>query len=136
MLIYFFVILYIIIYIIFTEQIQTICSKSEPNMNYSLEYIAQTLKDARKAQGLSQADLGAKAGIPQSHISKVENGDVDLRISSLVELARVLKLELELVPRGAVTAVRVIADMHQSQFNINDIGIVKPAYSLDDDEYD
>ena len=105
-------------------------------MNYSLEYIAQTLKDARKAQGLSQADLGAKAGIPQSHISKVENGDVDLRISSLVELARVLKLELELVPRGAVTAVRVIARVHQSKPEGNDFGSVKPKFSLDDDEYE
>ncbi len=77
-------------------------------MAYTTEHIAHTLKDARKAQGLSQRALGAKAGVPQSHISKIENGAVDLRASSLVELARVLDLELMLVPRKAVPAVQAI----------------------------
>ena len=48
------------------------------------------------------------AGVPQSHISKIENGGVDLRISSLVALARVLDLELTLVPRKTVPVVSAI----------------------------
>ena len=74
-------------------------------MTYAIEHIARTLKNAREARGLSQRALGARAGIPQSHISKIEKGAVDLRVSSLVELARVLDLELELVARKALPAV-------------------------------
>lgn len=77
-------------------------------MVYATEHIANTLRDARKTRGLSQRALGAKAGVPQSHISKIENGAVDLRTSSLVELARVLDLELMLVPRKAIPAVQAI----------------------------
>jgi len=45
---------------------------------------------------------------PRSHISKVEKGAVDLRLSSLIELARALDLEFMLVPRPVVPAVRSI----------------------------
>ena len=110
------------------------------NMKYSIDQTAHTLKDARKSLGLSQFELSAKSGIPQSHISKIENGAVDLRVSSLVELARVLNLELELVPRSAITAVRAITRqskkmaLAQSRSDIYEIGTVKPKFSLEDDE--
>lgn len=85
-------------------------------MTYAIEHIVRTLRNAREARGLSQRALSAKTGITQGHISNIENGAVDLRISSLVELARVLDLELELVPRKAVTAVHAIVrrDTHDS----------------------
>ena len=77
-------------------------------MTYAIEHIARTLKSAREARGLSQRALSARAGMPQSHISKIEKGAVDLRVSTLVELARVLDLELELVARKALPAVHAI----------------------------
>ena len=77
-------------------------------MSYAIEHIAESLKAARERKGISQRALSAKAGVPQSHISKIENGAVDLRLSSLVELARVLDLELTLVPRKKLPAVRAI----------------------------
>lgn len=75
---------------------------------YATEHIVRTLRNAREARGLSQRALGARAGIPQSHISKIEKGAVDLRVSTLIELARVLDLELELVARKALPAVHAI----------------------------
>src|SRR5687767_4532069 len=72
------------------------------------ERMATILRDARENNGLSQRDLSAISGIPQSHISKIEKGAVDLRLSSLVELARALDLEAVLVPRAAVPAVQSI----------------------------
>ena len=84
-------------------------------MSYATEYIASTLKAAREARGLSQRDLSAKAGVPQSHISKIENGAVDLRVSSLVELARVLDLELMLLPRKTVSAVQSLVRSSSTQ---------------------
>ena len=77
-------------------------------MTYAIEHIACTLRNAREARGLSQRALSARTGMPQSHISKIEKGAVDLRVSSLVELARVLDLELELVTRKALPAVQAI----------------------------
>ena len=75
-------------------------------MTYLVENIAQELKAARKEKGLSQRELGARVGVPQSHISKIENGAVDLKTSSLIELTRALDLELMLVPRALVPAVQ------------------------------
>ncbi len=77
-------------------------------MTYSLEQIVGALKAAREEKGLSQRELSARAGVPQAHISKIENAAVDLKLSSLVELARVLGLELMLVPRSLVPAVQTM----------------------------
>jgi len=81
------------------------------------EYIAKTLRKARENKGLSQRALSKKGGVPQSHISKIESGAVDLRLSSLIELARVLDLELALVPRKAVPAVQSIVRSSVSDIN-------------------
>ena len=77
-------------------------------MTSATAQIATALKTARQAKGISQRALSEKARVPQSHISKIESGAVDLRLSSLVELARVLDLELTLVPRKSVPAVNSI----------------------------
>jgi len=77
-------------------------------MSYATEEVAETLRSAREARGLSQRALSARSGVPQGHISKIENGTVDLRLSSLVELARALDLELTFVPRKALPAVQAI----------------------------
>jgi transcriptional regulator with XRE-family HTH domain len=77
-------------------------------MNYLIDDIASTLKAAREHKGLSQRALSVKSGVPQGHISKIENGAVDLRVSSLIALARVLDMELTLVPRKTVPAVQSI----------------------------
>ena len=74
----------------------------------TIDEISRTLKAAREAKGLSQRALAKMAGVPQSHISKIENTGVDLRISSLAEIARALDLELTLVPRKTVPAVKSI----------------------------
>ena len=77
-------------------------------MSYLNDQILKILKEARARKGLSQRELSAKSGVPQSHISKIESGRVDLRVSSLVALARVLDLELELVPKKSIPAVKSI----------------------------
>lgn len=77
-------------------------------MHYEIEDIAKTLKAARENKGLSQRELGKRADVLQTQISKFENSTVDPRLSTLVALARVLDLELTLVPRKAVPAVQSI----------------------------
>jgi transcriptional regulator with XRE-family HTH domain len=77
-------------------------------MPYATEEILETLRAARKSAGLSQRDLSTRIGVPQSHISKIESGGTDLRLSSLVEFARALDHEVVLVPRKLLPAVEAI----------------------------
>lgn len=78
-------------------------------MNYEAIALAAILKTAREKKGLSQRQLSARAGVPQSHISKIETTGVDLRISSLAAIANALDLEIALVPRKAMPAVKSIS---------------------------
>lgn len=82
---------------------------------YKSEQISLALKEAREKKAFSQRDLAAKSGVPQGHISKIENGAVDLRVSSLIALARVLDMELALVPRKNVAAVNSIVRSGERQ---------------------
>jgi len=100
-------------------------------MNYSTQYIAQQLKKTRENMGISQRELSARAGVPQSHISKIESGNVDLRLSSLVAISRVLELELALIPRKYLSAVNSIVDGANSDTAGKP---PRPAYSLDGEE--
>lgn len=110
-------------------------------MTYSSEEILKALKSARDAKGLSQRELSARAGLPQSHISKIEQGKADLRLSSLIELARSLDMELKLVPRQAVPAVDSLtrdviarAQSRRDYFAQGPRSAPRPAYRLDDDD--
>ena len=74
-------------------------------MSYVTEQILESLREARVRKGFSQRELSARSGVPQSHISKIESGSVDLRISSLIALARVLDLELLVAPKKSIPAI-------------------------------
>jgi transcriptional regulator with XRE-family HTH domain len=78
------------------------------SMNFATEEISAAIRTAREKKAISQRELSAMAGVPQAQISRFERGAVDLRLSSLVSLARALDLELELVPRNALPAVQSI----------------------------
>jgi transcriptional regulator with XRE-family HTH domain len=73
-----------------------------------LEPIVATLIATRHRASLSQRDLGAKVGLAQSHVSKIERAAVDPQVSNLVEIARALGLELMLIPTQLVPAVQAL----------------------------
>jgi transcriptional regulator with XRE-family HTH domain len=102
-------------------------------MPYASEEIARTLKATREAKGLSQRALGAKSGLTQAHLSRIENGSVDVRLSNLIELARTLDLEVTLVPRQTLPAVRSIARGAMRPGQPVALDQPRPAYRLDDD---
>lgn len=77
-------------------------------MKYSIQYIADTIREERLRKGISQRDLSSKTGIPQGHISKIERGIIDLQVSTFIELARALELELMLIPRSLVPAITAL----------------------------
>jgi HTH-type transcriptional regulator/antitoxin HipB len=92
-----------------------------------LRQIVTTLIAARQDAGLSQRALGAKVGLAQSHISKIERAAVDPQVSSLLQIGRALGLELMLVPTQLVPTLQALQreDMSSSQV---------PAYRLDDSD--
>lgn len=97
-------------------------------MNYSAKAFAAQLKAARKEQKLSQRTLAEYVGLPQSHISNIESGKVDIRLSNVIEISRVLGLEPMLIPRRYVSAVKGFMQ-HKK---ISDT--FEPAFTLDDDD--
>jgi transcriptional regulator with XRE-family HTH domain len=103
-------------------------------MRYSIQPLTDALKAAREEKELSQRAFGKKIGVPQSRLSKIESGAVDLRTSNLLEIARALGLEVMLVPRQLVPAVRSLVD--QAGKTSTDYETQRPLYQLDDEDGD
>jgi transcriptional regulator with XRE-family HTH domain len=59
------------------------------------------LRDARSAAGLSKRTLAAKAGVPTSTVSRIENGQIDPTLSMLERLlaAAGTHMSIDLAPR-------------------------------------
>jgi len=64
------------------------------------------IKEARVKRGRGQRELGSQVGLPQPHISAIESGEIVPRFDTLLDLVRVLDLDLLLVPRSLVPAVQ------------------------------
>jgi transcriptional regulator with XRE-family HTH domain len=74
--------------------------------------LRQALIDARHQRRWSQAELGRRAGLPQTHISGIETGKVVPRFDTLLEIVRVLDHDLLLVPRDLVPIVQSLTRDH------------------------
>ena len=70
-----------------------------------LKQIGKNLQQARTARGLTQAELGALVGLPQSHLSKIERGETDFQWTTLEQVANAVGLSPILVPTGLVPVV-------------------------------
>ncbi len=69
--------------------------------------IQDQLRQSRESKSLTQSELGSRIGQPQSAVSRIERGG-DLRVSTLLEMTRVLEMEPVLVPKHLVPAVRAL----------------------------
>jgi transcriptional regulator with XRE-family HTH domain len=98
-----------------------------------LEYLTGALKKAREDKKLSQRALSRRVGMTQAQISRIEQSSVDLRTSTLIELARALDLEVVLVPRKYLPAVKALTSPASS--NREAVGDApRPAYFLPDEK--
>ena len=73
------------------------------------EHIRRDLKAARKQLGWSQAELGRRVGLPQAHISGIETGRIRPRFDTLLEVARILRMDLVLVPASRAPMAHALA---------------------------
>ena len=106
-------------------------------MRYELQQFAKQLREARLARGLSQRELGERSGVPQAQLSRIEAGEVDLRLSTLTAVANALELEVVLIPRKAAPAVGALVRGVEKQISspplIQPYESPPPAYSLEED---
>ena len=61
--------------------------------------LGRALRDARRAQGLTQNQVAERAGIGQPTLSNVERGVSSVTLSTLLRILAVLRLELRLEER-------------------------------------
>jgi transcriptional regulator with XRE-family HTH domain len=78
---------------------------------------------------LKQADVARKLGMRQSQISTIERGLVSPRLSTVEDVARVLDMELVLVPRHLVPVVNGLVEVNKSR-STGERGV----YALSEDE--
>jgi HTH-type transcriptional regulator/antitoxin HipB len=63
------------------------------------------LRDIRKQQGLTQAEVGKRVGLDQKKVSLLENGNSNCRIDSLFRLLSALGVGLVFEPKVELTPV-------------------------------
>ncbi len=87
--------------------------------------ILKLLKKHRLELKLKQSELGSKLGLPQSHISKIEQGATDPRLSTVTDMARLLNQELVLVPREMLPLIKSLISGEDAQ---------KPMWAIDEED--
>lgn len=87
-------------------------------MRYKSENLIRQIQDRRTAAGVSQRALSARSGLTQGHISQIETGMLEPGLSSFIDMARALDLELVLVPKKFLPAVQGILQTPARQFSL------------------
>lgn len=59
-------------------------------------FYGEILRERRKELKMSQAALAEKVGAKQSYIARIEKGEVDVQLSSLLRIAGALGLQMRL----------------------------------------
>jgi HTH-type transcriptional regulator/antitoxin HipB len=77
--------------------------------------LTKNLTEARRAKAWSQKEVADKLNMKQSQISDIEAGKRDLRLSTLVDVARTVGLEVVLVPRQLLPAVSYVLKSTSAQ---------------------
>src|ERR1700674_3558803 len=84
-------------------------------MDYKTEDLIHEIRDRRTEAGVSQRALSARSGLTQGHISQIETGMLEPGLSSFIDMARALDLEVVLVPKKFLPAVQGILRQTQAE---------------------
>jgi len=68
---------------------------------HSPRALGRALRDTRRGQGLNQGQAAELAGIAQPTVSRIERGEGDVSLSTLLRLMAALQLEFVLRDRAA-----------------------------------
>jgi transcriptional regulator with XRE-family HTH domain len=84
-------------------------------MGYKSENLIRELRDRRTNAGVSQRALSTRSGLTQGHISQIETGTLEPGLSSFIDMARSLDLEVVLVPKKFLPAVHGVLRQTQAE---------------------
>jgi transcriptional regulator with XRE-family HTH domain len=71
-----------------------------------IKIVSRRLADTRKKRGLTQTDLGTRAGVKQSYIFELEEGSSSMTLRTLIRMARALEVDpRDLFPGGPLAPV-------------------------------
>jgi XRE family transcriptional regulator, fatty acid utilization regulator len=86
--------------------------------------LASRLRVAREASGLTQAEVSQATGIAASNLSTIENGKVDIRLSTLERVLDALQVDIQLVPRNRrISLDEVVAQSEQGRAQLVAAGV-------------
>ena len=93
--------------------------------------LAQKIYERRKHIGWTQNKLAKKAKTHQSRVSKIESGDLDVQLSTLIEIAEALrtKVEINLVDFAVEESQYTTLETSAYFWNVGDL--IKPAKFAD-----
>jgi transcriptional regulator with XRE-family HTH domain len=89
-------------------------------MAYQSEELIREVQGQRIKEAMSQRALAARSGLTQAHISQIETGRLEPGLSSFIQMARALDLEVVLVPKKLLPAVEGILRPAADDFSPED----------------
>lgn len=97
------------------------------------EGLRAEIREARLAKGLTQLQLGERIGLSQKHVSSIETGKIVPRVDTLLDLLRVLNLDLIVVPRALTPIVTSLARDHRVNAAPGSEAAERPLYAIEDE---
>ena len=64
-------------------------------MSKLIEKLGRNIRDLREKRDLLQRELAEQAGVPVRTIGRIERGEVDMRIGTLVKIAKALNTTIK-----------------------------------------
>ena len=77
-------------------------------MYEKLKPVGKRIQDARKAIGMTQADLADKLDISVSHMSSIETGRANFGVETLMKITEILQVSADSLLRTDIPEVSVI----------------------------
>lgn len=77
------------------------CEEPGADLESWVGFVSGKIREYRKAASLTQQELARKSGIPQSHISRLENGEHSPSFVTLERIARALSIEVSALDPSA-----------------------------------
>ncbi|OQB30272.1 MAG: anaerobic benzoate catabolism transcriptional regulator [Bacteroidetes bacterium ADurb.Bin174] len=72
-------------------------TRSEFNAKATAWYYGEILREKRKEMKITQQELSERTGLKRTYISRIERGETDMQLSSLIRISRALNLKFGLV---------------------------------------
>ena len=98
--------------------------------NEMYKQIGQRIREVRTKRGMSQQDLATGADISLPHISEIELGKTQMRVSTLIRIAEALQISTDVLLRPNIPQVNSIVDDLQTAQTIFIVAVFRKAAVL------